>query len=137
MASGYVVDTNALVWYLTDSPRLSAVAREALDKSEVNAERLLIPTIVLAELLGLARKRKVSWPEVLAALFKIDSSDSFEVQPFSWEDIRRITRWHYTGTLDSPDLHDPIILAAAESSAAKLVTSDRDLSAQTIVETIW
>jgi predicted nucleic acid-binding protein len=137
MATGYVVDTNALAWYLTDSARLSPAAREALDSSDGGGNRLVIPTIVLAELLGMARKGTVPWRDVLAALFKIESSATFEISAFAWEEIRRITRWLYTGTLDSPDLHDLIILATAESSQATLVTSDRDPRAQTVVETIW
>ena len=137
MTSAYVVDTHALIWYLTDSPKLSSVARELLQRSERDDDRLLIPTIVLAELLGLARKRKVSWPEALAALFKIDATANFEVVPFSWEDVRRITGWLYTRTIESSDMHDLIILATADRARAPLVTADRDLRAQTVVETVW
>ncbi len=137
MASPHVVDTNALIWYLTDSPRLSATARTLLQRIEGNGDSLLIPTIVLAELLGLARKGKVPWPETLAALFEIDASRNWAVIPFAWEDVRLITGWPYTCTLEASDLHDLIILAAAERSRAKLITADRELREQSLVETVW
>ena len=55
--STYVVDTHALAWYLEDDPRLGAQAEAAMDDRRV---RLIIPTIVLAEIKYLGHKGRLS-----------------------------------------------------------------------------
>ncbi|OGO41001.1 MAG: hypothetical protein A2Z04_00755 [Chloroflexi bacterium RBG_16_57_9] len=49
----YVVDTHALVWYLAKDPRLGAQAEAVMDDPDI---RLIVPTIVLAEIKYLAHK---------------------------------------------------------------------------------
>lgn len=49
----YVVDTHALIWYLGDDPRLGTDAEAIMDDPDV---RLVIPTIILAEIKYLAHK---------------------------------------------------------------------------------
>lgn len=46
MASKYIVDTHALVWYLESSPRLGLAAKDILDDP---ASKLVFPMIALAE----------------------------------------------------------------------------------------
>ncbi len=42
----YVVDTHALVWYLTDDMKLSEEAAAIIEKSERGDPTVVIPTIV-------------------------------------------------------------------------------------------
>lgn len=55
--SGYVVDTNALYWHLTNSSRLSPTAREVFDNAQKGRGVLIVPHLTLAELYYLLRKR--------------------------------------------------------------------------------
>jgi PIN domain nuclease of toxin-antitoxin system len=48
--SGYVADTHAHYWYLTDSPRLGQKANEAFDEADAGRAPIYVPAIALAEL---------------------------------------------------------------------------------------
>lgn len=52
----YVIDTHALVWYLTDDPRLGKKARQIL---ETDGNQLILPAIVLAEVRHIAERKRV------------------------------------------------------------------------------
>lgn len=45
-----VTDTHALYWYLTAMPQLSPAAKRSFDTAKRGEARLLVPTIVLAEI---------------------------------------------------------------------------------------
>ena len=53
----YVADTHSLVWYFTEDSRLSKKALEAFDGT-IKEGTLIIPTLVLAELMFIAKKRE-------------------------------------------------------------------------------
>ena len=87
----YVVDTQALIWFLERSARLGKTARQALvDPSS----ELVLPTIVLAETRYLAGTRRIrpSWEgladvRVIQALYRsADSGQPVTLEPFTKED---------------------------------------------------
>ena len=49
----------AIVWYLTNSPRLSPAAAKALDDASAAGDSILIPSISLVELTYLVEKGRV------------------------------------------------------------------------------
>lgn len=55
----YVTDTHSLVWYLTEDPRMSNKALSAFASSE-NEGRIIVPAVVLAEIMFIARKGRVT-----------------------------------------------------------------------------
>jgi len=135
----FVADTHALAWYLTDDPRLGEDARRTFERAERGdgSALVIVPTIVLAELLYLARKGVVSWQEVLQAVSKIHWSGSgFE---FHGLGVRDILTMHHLMTTERLDLemHDLIILAAAYARAGGVLTVDALLRRQTLVPTVW
>ena len=69
----HVVDTHALVFYLTEIERLGKRALAALRDPDA---RLIIPTIVLSEIKYLAHKRRIptSFEKVVSELQADDSS---------------------------------------------------------------
>lgn len=66
--SYYAVDTHALVWYLTNDPRLGSQAQSILTDP---ASSLVIPTVVLAEVQYLAAQRRVPlcFTDILSVIF--------------------------------------------------------------------
>jgi PIN domain nuclease of toxin-antitoxin system len=54
-----VADTHAIVWYLTNSPRLSPATAKALDDASAAGDSILIPSISLVELTYLVEKGRV------------------------------------------------------------------------------
>ncbi|HEY9703995.1 MAG TPA: hypothetical protein V6C58_16215 [Allocoleopsis sp.] len=53
----YVLDTHGLLWFLTQSPKISLLARQILRDAENSSKQVFIPTIVLAELDNIIRKK--------------------------------------------------------------------------------
>jgi PIN domain nuclease of toxin-antitoxin system len=126
-----VVDTHALVWYFLDSDRLSRTAR-ALLKDGLN--RIIIPTIVLAELKYLHHRGRVS-VSYDALMEVIEADPRCELYPFDHDILSRLPV--------ELEIHDGIICATALSLAAvsgddvKVVTRDAEVTASGLVATIW
>ena len=55
----YVTDTHSIVWYFTDDPRLSRRALEVFEKT-IKEGAIIIPAVVLAEIMYIADKGKIS-----------------------------------------------------------------------------
>jgi len=52
----FVTDTHALLWWFTDSPKMSPKASETFEKCEAGDNIIFIPSIALAEALSIFRK---------------------------------------------------------------------------------
>mgnify|MGYP001594432370 CR=1 FL=1 len=57
----YVLDTHILIWYFIGSKRLHRKLKDTVEKVRNEDGRLLIPTIVLAEVLDIAEKHRVEF----------------------------------------------------------------------------
>jgi PIN domain nuclease of toxin-antitoxin system len=72
----FVADTHALLWWFTDSPKISDAASEIFKQCERGENIVFIPSIVVAELLSIFDKKRVSFN--FKNLFKkIHTSDNF------------------------------------------------------------
>jgi PIN domain nuclease of toxin-antitoxin system len=58
--SDVVTDTHALIWYLEDSPKLSALASQVFDRCDRGEVVIYIPTICLIEIIYLQEKGRIS-----------------------------------------------------------------------------
>jgi len=127
----YVIDTHALVWFLTGSSRLSKKAFRALNDSESS---IIISTLVLAEIKFLSEKARLekSFAEILEILqndsrVKIHSIDLSVVE----------------NTPKGLDIHDGLICGTALvykellGEEVKLITKDRDIIKAKVVQTLW
>jgi PIN domain nuclease of toxin-antitoxin system len=71
-----VTDTHALLWYLQNSPQLSAEAGKCFDACQADGGRIFVPTICAVEIIYLSEKGRIpsdSLPTVLSALSENDS----------------------------------------------------------------
>lgn len=72
----FVADTHALLWWFTDSPRISSNASVIFEKCEKGEGVIFIPSIVIAEALSIFDKKRVSFD--FRNLFKeIKASENF------------------------------------------------------------
>lgn len=127
----YVVDTHALVWFLTEDKRLSPLAEQILAQAEVGEVQVLVPTLVLTELSHIAQKKKVK-VTIYEVLNKINQGDGFIVVSFD------LTVFQTMLTLPKEwEIHDRIIAATALYYKTKLITRDEVLQNADEVETIW
>jgi predicted nucleic acid-binding protein len=127
----YVADTHSLIWYFTRSEKLGQKALQVFRDSILGEDIIIIPTIVLAEVIDIAEKKRISidYEELID---KIEENSSFEIYPLD-VNVLRILR----GIPDIYELHDRIIVATAKLLKAKVITKDVDIQNSNIVETIW
>jgi predicted nucleic acid-binding protein len=92
---------------------------------------VLVPTIVLAELLYVAQKKKISLgiEEVLKRIVK---GGNFVIVPFDFPICERVMKLPH-----DLELHDRIIVATARIYAAKVLTKDEKITKSGVVEVIW
>ena len=143
----YVLDTNTLVWYASNSPRLSKRANDTIEEAaEISNDRLIVPTIVLAEAWDMDRKRRgdfAPFDRVLQVVRDMNMSVmSFDMELVerlrdpALESLRRVYRlWS--------DIHDMIIMATAlivrdeADEEVSIVSGDRQIRAQRMVRCVW
>jgi PIN domain nuclease of toxin-antitoxin system len=134
-----VLDTHAVIWYLSGSNELSPTARLVIQTAERNGDDVFISAISLVEIVYLAERGRLP-PVALDRLGDAlkDSTRSLVVAPLDTavaETVRTIPRDIV------PDMPDRIIAATAVRLNAELVTRDRRLHAAGVLRTagirIW
>lgn len=125
----YVVDTHALIWFLTGSLRLGDGARAAMLDTD---SALVIPAIALAESLWIIDKRasSVTSQDLLTA---ISADRRISVYPLTGEIVEMAH-----GMAAISEMHDRQIAATALAyESATLLTRDQDIIASGVVTTLW
>jgi PIN domain nuclease of toxin-antitoxin system len=127
-----VLDTHAVVWYLSGSKQLSATARTVIESAERNAEDIYVSAISLVELIYLVEKGRLPAPALQRLQEALrDPAGSMVVAPLDAavsESVQRIPRETV------PDMPDRIIAATAAHLDAELVTRDRRLHVAVILK---
>jgi len=127
----YVTDTHALVWWFTDSPRISAKAAEIFTKCEHGETVIFIPSIVIAEALSIFDKKRVLFD--FRKLFKkIHDSENFVIIPLDYPVLQKMVNLQ-----DLPELHDKIIASTAKYLNLPLITKDDMLRSYPGIKTVW
>jgi len=114
-----VVDTHVLIWYFMGSKRLHKKLKERIDAIRNRGGRLLVPTIVLAEALDIAEKKRVELD--FADMYRLIKEEAeFEIVGFGSE--------VFDGTLllkGVKEIHDRIIVATAKFYQVGILTKDK------------
>lgn len=137
-----VADTNAVIWYLATSPRLSEVARVVMDAAEQRGGSIFVASISLLEIIRIHRETAVGRrramnrqipSNALAALIEqlSDPSSAFKIAPLDLLTAQAAEVCFF----DDPG--DWIIAATALHLKLPLVTADERIRASKIVPTIW
>ncbi len=123
-------DTHAALWYFENNTRLTATAAEALDA----AERILLPTMCLVEIIYLIEKGRLHaavLPRLLAELN--NPLTTLEPAPLDHGVVLALQDISRTAV---PDLPDRVIAATAWHYCVPLVTCDSRILASGVT-TIW
>jgi predicted nucleic acid-binding protein len=127
----YVVDTHALIWWFTNSTRISDKAAEVFAKCERGETVVFIPSIVLAEALSVFDKKRVSF-DFKKLLRKIHVSENFVLIPLDYPVLLKMV-----ALKDISELHDKIIVATAKYLNLPLITKDEALQNLPRLKTLW
>ena len=126
-----VPDTHALVWFLEDSDRISGKAKDILASPQT---QLVVPTIVLAEVEYLYRKRKIGI-DLDTVLEELGDVIKCLIYPFDQAVLRRLPQ--------GLEMHDAIIVATGLVNQDLLgretviVTQDARIIELSPIKTIW
>lgn len=97
-------------------------ARAAISEGLQGDSTLLVPTIVLAEIFFLSRKKRVP-VDINSVLKMIDNSPSLVIVPFDTAVFQEMLRLP-----DDLEIHDSVILATSKLMNCSVVTNDRAIS---------
>ncbi|HEY3974003.1 MAG TPA: type II toxin-antitoxin system VapC family toxin [Candidatus Sulfotelmatobacter sp.] len=129
-----VLDTHAIIWFLSGSSQLSARARSAIENVERDDDGIFVSAISLVEIIYLCEKGRLpaeAWERLKAALE--DPAGNVVVVPLDAAVARAVQE---VNRGEVPDMPDRIIAATAASLKAELVTRDRRLQSSG-VRTLW
>jgi len=124
-----LLDTHALLWWITDNKRLSAKARSSIEK----ADQVLVSSVTAWEIATKQRLGKL--PEAdqyVANLEKLVKDEGMEFVPVAFAHGLRAGRY----ISDHRDPFDRMLAAQAELDGLILVTRDA-LFKQFPVQTLW
>lgn len=131
MNTGYIVDTHALLWFMTQDKRLSSKAHDILCRVQEGKCEGIIPTIVLAELASIVEKKKAR-ANIDEIIQKINQIPSFLISVFdfkTFEEMRKVS--------PTLELHDRIIIATARLYRAEVLTKDGAVKKLGEVGVVW
>lgn len=129
-----VVDTNALIWWISESGKLSRKAKKAIEEAE-RKKLIYISSVSVLEIYTLVKKGKLKlntlpddWLEKLENLSYIHfvpMDNRIAVGSISLHDF------------ENKDPADRIIIATALNMGAKLITSDKKILRYSRIQSIW
>lgn len=129
-----VLDTHVFVWWLMQSPKLSARAKREIRRA-TRLRSIVVSAVSIFELATVVRRGRLQLGTTVELwLDAAKSLPELHVEPLT-DQIARLA-----GGLADPlpgDPADRIIVATAMTLQAKLVTADARLRRSRPVETIW
>jgi PIN domain nuclease of toxin-antitoxin system len=127
----YMADTHSLIWAFQKPRKLGENARQAFQEIANGEAKLLIPTIVLAELIFTIENKPVQ-ADLDGILSAIKNSPNIEFVDFDYElalKLRDLTA--------IPEMHDRMIVVSAILCNAVLITFDKTISESNLVRVVW
>lgn len=127
----YVVDTHALIWYLTSNERLGIQASAVFRAAEQGETTLIVSAVVVAELYF--ANQKYGWfADFTETYQKLREKPYFHFIDFKADDTLDFDR-----DASVPEMHDRIITGLAKRLDASLITSDSLIKSSNTVKITW
>jgi PIN domain nuclease of toxin-antitoxin system len=117
-----LIDSHAIVWWMTDDPRLSSVARQMLGSSQ--HQRFLSLASLWKLSLKVAAGRLQGIGSTIDNLRQASAKQAIQILPITYEHIVRVESL----PLHHADPFDRLLVAQALEEGLTIVTADRALS---------
>lgn len=127
----FVVDTHVLVWYFARPRRLAKGARQLLKLLDDGRAQAWIPAIVVAEL-ALLQELGRSGVGVVELETSMSRNPRIQLLPL---DFQQMKEFALLRALKDP--FDRLIVAAARSTKAPLLTADSTIANSGLVDVVW
>jgi PIN domain nuclease of toxin-antitoxin system len=129
-----VADTHAALWYLFGDPRLSATAKDFIDKAAAERRKIVLAPISLAEVVYLIEKNRLpasAFDDLRIALG--NPNHVLEEGPFTAEVVQAMRQVSRDAV---PDMPDRIVAATAVYLGVPVISRDARIRASN-VQTVW
>jgi len=127
----FITDTHALLWWFTNSPKLSQKIIDIFADCERGENIIFIPSIVIAEALSIFDKKRVFFN--FRSLFKkLYESENFILIALDYHILQKMIDLN-----GIPELHDKIIVATAKHLNLPLITKDQTLQKLSYIKAVW
>lgn len=120
-----VVDSHALLWYLSKNPKLTTKARQSLD----NSKKIVISTIVLLEILYILQK--FGQVKKFKGVLETIKLEKYLIYPIDLSLVKSLAKLPA-----ELEMHDRLIVATAAIFDAPLVTKDEQIT-NIYKKTVW
>jgi predicted nucleic acid-binding protein len=127
----YVVDTHALIWYLTNDMKLGQQATLIFEAAERGETRLYISAIVAAEMYY-ADKKWHFFDNFAQVYNEMKTKPYFRFVSFLADEVLDFDK-----DIAVLEMHDRIIAGLARRLGAPLLTSDPEIKAANLVPIVW
>lgn len=129
-----LLDTHALIWFLTNSPELSNPANKVI-RAEYRHNPILVSVISIWEICHLVKQKKLVLEIPLNDwLIELKNKLAFQFVPIDYS--LAYTSHHLPGSFHK-DPADRFIVATALSTGATLITKDTKIRRYKHVKTLW
>lgn len=129
-----LLDTCAIIWDSLEPSKLSKKAKTAIEKADENKE-LIISDISIWEISMLVKKNRIQIEATATQLIKLYlQMRNIRVQPITPEIAELSVNFD---SKKNKDPADRIISATSIIYNAKLLTSDKNLIANELIDTVW
>jgi len=131
----YVTDTQALIWHMLQSRKLSRKARRVFRQAEEGTAQIIVPSIVLVECAFIFARNRIPY-RILEQVFAISDAENANLRVVPLDlDVARATRDF--GPAAVPEMADRIIAATARALHLPLLTADAAITASGLVQVVW
>jgi predicted nucleic acid-binding protein len=131
----YIIDTHALIWYLTDDKRVGKLTSRILDDS---GTRLLIPSIVLAEALFILERKSELYPLSEATLLhEIEQDPRMKVVALDWDVLVKTLECNAILEMHDRQIVATAMLAQKAGFDIAVLTRDGNITHSRLVPVVW
>lgn len=130
---GFVLDTHAAVWYLTEPGKLGNAAMRVIDDATRTGAPLYVSTISLVEIVYLGEKGRIAASATEKLIEAMLDSSVFKTVSVDVSIVRALSRIPRAAV---PDMPDRIIGATGLALNAPVVTMDSKI-AGSFIPTLW
>jgi PIN domain nuclease of toxin-antitoxin system len=127
----YVIDTHALIWYLTNDEKLGKQAAAVFTAAERGETRLVVSAVVLAEMYY-ANKKHNWFADFNETYQRLKAKPYFRFVDFKADHVLDFDK-----DAAVPEMHDRIITGLARRIGAPLLATDLQIAAANLITVIW
>jgi len=127
----YVIDTNALIWSLTQPGKLSDRATAVFEAAKRGETEMIVPAIVIAELFYADKKWKL-FEDFVKVYNELKAQPYIRFVSLEADDVLDFVKDNRV-----PEMHDRIIVGVSRRLNVPLVTVDPVIAASGTVRIEW